>query len=68
MPLPKAIFGRLRRLRRICPRDALRPDPTQEVEETQFITRLTAVAYVGAKFVVTIPVKRRVSREGMGHA
>jgi len=45
---------------------AANPTPAQEVEETQFITRLTAVAYVGAEFVVTIPVKKEDAAKGWG--
>ncbi len=45
---------------------AANPTPAQEVEETQFITRLTAVAYVGAEFVVTIPAKKEDPAKGWG--
>ena len=45
---------------------AVNPTPAQEEEETMFITRLTAVAYEGAEFVVTVPVKKEDSAKGWG--
>jgi CheY-like chemotaxis protein len=45
---------------------AANPTPAQEQEETTFITRLTAVAYEGAEYVVTIPAKKEDSAKGWG--
>jgi len=42
------------------------PTPAQEEEETAFVTRLTAVAYEGAEFVVTIPDKKGDTAKGWG--
>ena len=42
------------------------PTPAQEEEETMFVTRLTAVAYEGAQFVVTVPVKEGDTAKGWG--
>ena len=42
------------------------PTPKQEAEETTLITRLTAVAYEGAEFVVTVPVKKEDTAKGWG--
>ncbi len=44
----------------------INPTPAQENEETAFITRLTAVAYEGAEFVVTVPVKKEDTAKGWG--
>jgi CheY-like chemotaxis protein len=45
---------------------AANPTPAQENEETVFITRLTAVTYEGAEFVVTVPVKKEDTAKGWG--
>jgi CheY-like chemotaxis protein len=45
---------------------ASNPTPAQEAEETTFITRLTAVAYEGAEFVVTVPAKKEDTAKGWG--
>ena len=42
------------------------PTPKQEEEETRFVNRLTAVAYEGAEFVVTVPVKKSEAAKGWG--
>ena len=42
------------------------PTPRQEAEETAFITRLTAMAYEGADFVVTVPAKKEDTAKGWG--
>jgi CheY-like chemotaxis protein len=42
------------------------PTPAQEEEETTFVTRLTAMAYEGAEFVVTVPDNRQDTAKGWG--
>jgi CheY-like chemotaxis protein len=42
------------------------PTPRQEAEETALITRLTAMAYEGADFVVTVPAKKEDAAKGWG--
>jgi CheY-like chemotaxis protein len=42
------------------------PTPAQVEEKTKFITRLTAVAYEGAEFVVTVPDKKEDTAKGWG--
>jgi CheY-like chemotaxis protein len=42
------------------------PTPAQEEEQTAFVTRLTAMAYEGAQFVVTIPAKEEDTAKGWG--
>ena len=42
------------------------PTPAQEEEETKIINRLTAVAYEGAKFVVTVPARQKDAAKGWG--
>jgi CheY-like chemotaxis protein len=42
------------------------PTSAQEEEETTFVTRLTAVAYEGAEFVVTVPAKKEDTAKGWG--
>jgi CheY-like chemotaxis protein len=42
------------------------PTTSQEEEETKFITRMTAMAYEGAEFVVTVPVKKENTAKGYG--
>jgi CheY-like chemotaxis protein len=42
------------------------PTPEQEAEETKFVARLTAVAYEGAEFVVTVPANNDGAAKGWG--
>ncbi len=42
------------------------PTPMEEEEEATFISRLAAVAYEGAEFVVTVPVKKEDAAKGWG--
>jgi CheY-like chemotaxis protein len=42
------------------------PTPAQEEEETTFVTRLTAMAYEGAEFVVAVPAKKEDTAKGWG--
>ena len=42
------------------------PTRLQEEEETNFVTRMTALAYEGAEFVVTVPVKKEDAAKGWG--
>ena len=42
------------------------PTPKQEEEETKFFNRLTAAAYEGAEFVVTVPAKKSEVVKGWG--
>lgn len=42
------------------------PTPKQEEEETKFVNRLTAAAYEGAEFVVTVPAKKSEEVKGWG--
>jgi hypothetical protein len=45
---------------------AANPTPAQEEEETKFVTRLAAVAYEGAEFVVIVPAKKGDAAKGWG--
>ena len=42
------------------------PTPAQQEAETAFVNRLTAVAYEGAEFVVTIPAQKANAAKGWG--
>ncbi len=42
------------------------PTPAQEEEETAFVARLTAVAYEGAEFVMTVSAKKEDTVKGWG--
>jgi len=45
---------------------AVNPTRSQQEEETKFITRMTTLAYEGAEFVVTVPVKKEDTAKGWG--
>jgi len=48
------------------PKRTVNPTTAREEEETKFTTRMTAMTYEGAEFVVTVPVKKEDTAKSCG--